>query len=275
MHKHKRSAIGNTLTRSRGARVAFGALAVGAVIAGVPGMASAQGTTNGCSYNDVGRTAILQIAGGGNVQLQVEGTALSFFDASGQHFCTSPSGVRATVENTKKVSFIGTQGTTDDFIVSLQGGSYGNVLVDVFSSPEDIVDIAGSAGRDNILVSGGLGTGLKAGVRVNGINPNNTVSMRSDPKAIRVSALGGDDLLTGDARGLIFPGTIAHLELFGGAGNDTIAGGLRAGDKLNGGDGNDTLDSVDGQPFDDIQGGFGTDTAKRDTSDTMFGVENL
>jgi hypothetical protein len=75
--------------------------------------------------------------------------------------------------------------------------------------------------------------------------------------------------------GTFMPGTSLHVQMSGGNGNDTISGGLLAGDRLQGDAGDDTLRTNDGQPGDNVSGGAGVDTATIDPTDQAFGVEKF
>lgn len=75
-----------------------------------------------------------------------------------------------------------------------------------------------------------------------------------------IDARGGNDFVT------LFGHESLSSAILGGAGNDTIIGGLSA-DSILGGDGDDFIDG--GFGMDSIYGGAGTDTAKRDGADAI------
>ena len=84
----------------------------------------------------------------------------------------------------------------------------------------------------------------------------------------------GNDTLVGDGRPNYIDGRGGNDTIYGGGGNDTLVGGLGQ-DKLYGQDGNDFLDAKDGITDLVLDGGAGTDTARKDTSDPRTSVEVL
>lgn len=84
----------------------------------------------------------------------------------------------------------------------------------------------------------------------------------------------GNDTLTGDGRPNSIDGRGGNDTIRGGGGNDTLIGGLGQ-DKLYGEDGNDFLDARDGITDLVLDGGAGTDTARKDASDPRTSVEVL
>jgi hypothetical protein len=90
-----------------------------------------------------------------------------------------------------------------------------------------------------------------------------------------VALVGGDgaDFLSGQGYGsqLADPARLP-LAFSGGAGDDTIVGGLAV-DHFSGNAGNDTLQTADGNP-ELVSGGPDVDSAVRDGGDTLFNVES-
>jgi len=97
------------------------------------------------------------------------------------------------------------------------------------------------------------------------------------PNATTVFGGAGNDLIEDQSSG---PGGVSNDKfdggsgndiLHGGAGNDVLVGGA-GNDKLFGQAGNDTLIANDGEK-DSLDGGAGTDKAKRDAIDNVLNVE--
>jgi uncharacterized delta-60 repeat protein len=84
----------------------------------------------------------------------------------------------------------------------------------------------------------------------------------------------GNDTLVGDARPNFIDGRGGNDTIRGGGGIDTLIGGLGQ-DKLYGEDGNDFLDAKDGITDLVLDGGTGTDTARKDSSDPTTSIEAL
>lgn len=278
------------------AKRAAAALAVAGITAA--GMAASAGaasadTANSCSYNSTLQTVAVKIANGGPVQLGIDNNDVVFFDASGEHLCFGPGpATLATKSNTQSISFGGKLGVQDDFIIGIgepgtgdfNGGAPGGadssqIEISVLSGSEDTLDIAGSANRDFLAVSGGAGTGQPATVFFNPVKTQPVVRTLFDPGLIRIHGLGGDDVLDGTpARtpaGVPTGGTTVRLDLSGDDGFDILYGGLLAGDRLQGGPGNDMFYTRDGQPGDVVTGGTGIDTASIDPNDQATGVEKF
>jgi Ca2+-binding RTX toxin-like protein len=83
-----------------------------------------------------------------------------------------------------------------------------------------------------------------------------------------------NDTLIGDGRPNFIDGRGENDTVYGGGGNDTLVGGAGQ-DKLYGQDGNDFLDTRDGITDLVLDGGAGTDTAKKDSSDPRTSIEVL
>ena len=77
-----------------------------------------------------------------------------------------------------------------------------------------------------------------------------------------------------DADGLFIDGRGGNDTIVGGGGNDTLVGGTGQ-DKLYGQDGDDFLDDRDGITDFVLDGGPGTDTARKDDGDPTTSVEVL
>ena len=254
-----------------------------AVLAAGIAAAPAQAAPANCTYNPSSQIVSIDMPpAGGPVQLDWDQNAVAIFDGLGKHYCQDPfTGVAAVKENTQSILFIGTQ-AKDDFIISKQGGDYrggapggtdpSQVEVNVISDSQDIVDVVGSQSGDFLLVMGGAGTGRQGGVS-DFFNSKPLVKMTVDPSVVRINGLGGGDMIFGN--GTFTPVTSMHLQLSGGDGNDSMGGGLLAGDRLQGDAGNDIFHTDDGQPGDNVTGGLGLDTATIDPSDQAFGVEKF
>jgi hypothetical protein len=254
-----------------------------AVLAAGIAAAPAQASGNSCTYDEASQIASINMsAAGGPVEIEWDNFALAYFDGVGKHYCQAPvTGKVAEKQNLQSILFIGTQGK-DDFIVSLQGGSFGSgapggtdpsqVEINVISDSQDIVDVLGSNTFEYLNVIGGAGTGKQGTVNYN-LNPKPLIKMTQDPSLVRMNGAGGDDSLAGS--GAFMPATSLHVDLSGGDGRDHLVGGLLAGDRLQGGAGDDRFFTDDGQPGDNVTGGLGVDTATVDPSDSAFGVEKF
>jgi Ca2+-binding RTX toxin-like protein len=84
----------------------------------------------------------------------------------------------------------------------------------------------------------------------------------------------GNDRLHGDAANNTLRGGAGADLLYGNAGNDTLEGGTGR-DALYGETGNDLLLGRGDGSADFLSGGYGTDTAKKDSADTTIGIEVL
>jgi Ca2+-binding RTX toxin-like protein len=143
------------------------------------------------------------------------------------------------------------------------------------------VNIAGTAGHDDITVNGFTALPKMATVRAGGGNDHITLN-----KVVAGSAAygeAGDDVITlaydaaadcygGDGNDLLVGNTLANRlygeagndVIYGGQGNDVIVGGAGA-DRMYGEAGNDWIDARDGSVSDYVDGGDGSDTALTDT----------
>jgi len=152
-----------------------------------------------------------------------------------------------------------TGGTGNDTITGSAGDD-----TNIWNNGDNTDTFDGGAGNDLQIVNGaGAGDIVTILAATGAPIPNSVLFRRTNlipfdvtmgnTERLRVNGLGGDDVV--DASSLSV-GLIA-LELFGGAGNDTLTGS-RGNDVMDGGEGNDTLigglgnDSIVGGPGDDI-----------------------
>ena len=84
----------------------------------------------------------------------------------------------------------------------------------------------------------------------------------------------GNDILIGDSRPNFIRGNGGNDTIAGRGGNDTLKGDGGV-DKLYGDDGDDFLDALDGVIDGIVDGGIGTDTAKKDNGDPIRSIEQL
>ena len=157
----------------------------------------------------------------------------------------------------------------------------------------------GGGGNDRILMrfslttaDGGPGTDtLDASPSPNGWvlgNDSDIAAAGVDPDELSFSNIenwiggrGSDTIVGSNGRNILRGGSGndrilargGNDELYGGSGNDTLDGGSGA-DALHGEDGNDTLFARDGMR-DFLSGGFGSDKAKKDSVDSVVGVESF
>jgi Ca2+-binding RTX toxin-like protein len=142
----------------------------------------------------------------------------------------------------------------------LDGGPGDNIVIqDGSSAAGGIVSVFGNHAANTITISRDpTGNILSNGVAIAGATVANTA-------LIRVFGQGGDDVITLDQAN----GALPAARLFGGAGNDTLAGGAGA-DFLFGGRANDTLLGSGGSDF--LFGGAGNDVLTGgDADDQVFG----
>lgn len=137
----------------------------------------------------------------------------------------------------------------------LPGSNLGNANVNI--SPVMLVGselvVSGSDGNDDIEL-------ILEGSNIRTIvNDRQTLTAVSAVSSIRIMALNGDDQVT------IEPG-IQGVQIYGGAGNDTLNGGT-GDDMIDGGDGDDVI--YGGPGNDSILGGLGDDILYANANDTV------
>jgi hypothetical protein len=260
------------------------ALTTAGLLAAVPAAHAAGPNT--CILNPTSKGMNVKLVSGGFIELTREGDKFVTFDAFGKTVCSTPTGVVATRFNVGNIAMNGSLSAKDDFIIDYGNGFYtpgapggdaDKAEVTVFNDQTDIVDIAGSQAGDMMVITGGASTSTFGGVLNSGDISTKKPSVKlpfANPSVLRVNGLGGDDFITGN--GLFGPATSMHLELTGGLGNDSLASGLIAGDKLFGEGGDDALDTKQGQKGDINNGGAGNDRAFLDAAgDFAFDVETI
>jgi hypothetical protein len=274
-------------------RLTLAAAAAAAGLLVVPSFASAAST---CTYDPAARavTLISPSHSPHATELITSGPTIRFADGGFGANCQG-GGIVATPQNTEKITVKGSIPTGfNHFIVpavSFGGTSEGafedHSEIETFVFPGtggDFVDIKGTPGNDTIHVN----NNFPAEVRWDSLFPRNvdtevTIQSTSDTR-IRVDAGDGNDTVTGQrtvlastAGGtLALGGTLTKLTAFGGAGDDTLTGGLASGDQLFGGPGRDKLAVNDSLGGDSIDGGGEFDTGVIDKGiDSAFGIEQL
>jgi Ca2+-binding RTX toxin-like protein len=168
------------------------------------------------------------------------------------------------------------EGSTNlDFIA----GEHGNDVIHAGGGDDTIVDGPGSD-----LIDGGDGADTvdysyrSAAVHVDlegdaddGPDGEHDTVM---PTIEHVIGTRANDDIIGDARPNFIDGRAGNDTIVGGGGNDTLIGGTGQ-DKLYGQDGDDFLDDRDGITDFVLDGGAGTDTARKDDSDPTISIEAL
>jgi Ca2+-binding RTX toxin-like protein len=200
-------------------------------------------------------------------------------DASADVFSLSANGARAALTdnvgnatmdlNDVETVWIRARSGADAITVNnLSGTDVKQVSIDLDSGDLafDTVTVNGTNGNDKVNISGAiLITGLPYQVGISGAE--------ADKDSITLNGLGGNDIL--DSSKLLAGATPVALD--GGAGNDTVIGGINAdvlfggadndvlkgaagADALIAGEGNDVIDG--GADNDDLSGNNGNDTVK-------------
>ena len=136
--------------------------------------------------------------------------------------------------------------------------------------PADVKKIVITAGAGNDHVSVSLGTTPPVTVD-GGSGDDHIVTSYGNDRLIGGS---GNDFLDGGAGNDSLDGGDGDDRLNGGAGNDTLAGGLGK-DQLRGNAGNDTLYASGDGSADFLDGGSGTDKARKDKADFAQYVEQF
>jgi hypothetical protein len=272
-------------------RLALAAALSGAALAATPALANAAST---CTYSPNSLPARVDVFDGSGdfpVIVKRSGADIAIADGSGIKLCAG-AGTLATRFNTDQIVVHGTAASTENipFIVDQSAGalapgktaeSDGNSEIETIITnngvPFDRLDVRGTSLPDTMRVSdhGGVMLG----------NDNDVDIRAADATQMRLEGEAGNDFLSGRGG---YPNSSPapatnRVEMFGGDvsltftgdGDDTVVDGLFRGDLVDGGDGNDTLFSADGQNLDNVQGGFGFDSATVDSGDLAFGVEQL
>lgn len=143
-------------------------------------------------------------------------------------------------------------------VEAVLGGSAGDRLV-------------GSAAANSLVGNGGNDTILGNGGNDSLWGNSGADSLDGGLNADRAFGGSGNDTLLGSSGNDFLDGQENDDRVFGGTGNDTLTGGSGA-DLLDGQDNNDVLFASDGVR-DTLIGGAGTDSAKRDTLDSLSSVE--
>jgi Ca2+-binding RTX toxin-like protein len=174
-------------------------------------------------------------------------------------FTQSSGNTIQDLDDVERIEFHALADVSTIFVNDLSGTDVKQVAIDLGETLDGYADSVladGTAGNNAIKLAlvGGA-------VSVTGLSAQVTVAHASEGDEIQIFALDGNDSINASAL-KISP----RLELFGGAGNDTLSGGgnkdLLTGDdgndKLVGGGGNDELSGGDGN--DSLDGGAGNDT---------------
>ena len=151
--------------------------------------------------------------------------------------------------------------STDDVFASTLTSSQS--VRSTFIPGSGVLTVTGDNANNDVTISrDAAGTILVNGGAVHVVGGTPTVANTS---VIQAFGLGGDDVITLNEANGALPSAL----LFGGAGNDTLAGGSSA-DQLFGQSGNDTLLGKGGDDL--LFGGDGNDTLTGGAgSDQMFG----
>ena len=179
---------------------------------------------------------------------------------SGRVLFTQSSGnTIQDLDDVERIEFRALENVSTIFVGDLSGTDVKQVAIDLGETLDGFADSVfadGTAGNNAIKL-----TLVGGAVSITGLSAQLTVAHASEGDFIEIFALDGNDSVNASAL-KISP----QLELFGGAGNDTLTGGgnkdLLSGDdgndKLVGGGGNDELSGGDGN--DNLDGGAGNDT---------------
>jgi hypothetical protein len=271
-------------------RFALGAAIAGSAVGAAPALASA----STCSYvPSIHQVFSVDNSGAGQLTVTRSGAnnIAVGWPGTPPQVCMSDSEfdapVAATVSNTDKI-VVDAQGPllvgpNDGFIIDERSGvlgpgftkeSDGNSEIEAEVKTDQTARLTVQGTEDPDVVR--IGRPFEGPSAVN-FGPDNDVDARLTSGATRyvVFGLGGDDILS--ARGNPDPNTLSSsgipVDLFGGNGNDNLAGSRFGGDNLLGGSNDDFLASDNGQ-IDALSGGAGFDTALTDpTGDKTAGIE--
>jgi Ca2+-binding RTX toxin-like protein len=186
------------------------------------------------------------------VHIEADGGRVAFSQSSGNTI--------QDLDDVERIEFHALADVSTIFVNNLSGTDVKQVAIDLgetFDGYADSIFVDGTAGKDAVKL-----TLVGGAVSITGLSAQLTVAHASEGDEIQIFALDGNDSVNASALTLSSP----RLELFGGAGNDTLTGGgskdLLTGDdgndKLAGGGGNDELSGGDGN--DTLDGGVGNDT---------------
>jgi hypothetical protein len=258
-------------------RVAVGAALAGAAIGAVPAMASAAPL---CSYDTATKTVTV-FDDDAVAPLAIHRTAFGRLFAGASSFCTSSSGVQATIKNTDLIKMlpITHQGAADGVLIDeSQGPLAPGFSAEADGSPEieisvqnvtpriarPVVKVVGTSQPDFLTVGG------SGAVNLDGDTDADLTVVNDTPATVSLDGRRGNDVISGQGFGSQ-PATHLNLTLLGGEGADTIFGGLGA-DVVSGDAGADRLSTVDGVA-DVVSGGADSDHADVDKLDTVDTVE--
>jgi len=258
-------------------RVALGAALAGAALGAVPAMASAAPL---CSYDTATKTVTV-FDDDNATPVAIQRTGFGRLFAGANSFCTSSSGVQATIKNTDLINMlpITHKGAGDGVVIDeSQGPLAPGFSPEADGSPEieisvqnvtplierPVVKVIGTSQPDFLTVGGSGAVNLDRDTDADVTVVNDT------PAAIQLEGRGGNDVISGQGFGSQ-PATHQNLTLLGGDGNDTIFGGLGA-DVISGDAGADKLLAVDGAA-DTVSGGADIDRADVDKLDKVDTVE--
>jgi|tagenome__1003787_1003787.scaffolds.fasta_scaffold20755079_1 hypothetical protein len=258
-------------------RVAIGAALAGAAIGVVPAMASAAPV---CSYDTATKTVTV-FDDDNPAPVAIHRTSFGRLFAGANSFCTSSSGVQATITNTDLIKMlpITHKGAGDGVVIDESQGP----LAPGFSSEADgspeieisvqnvtplidrpVVKVIGTSQRDFLTV-GGSGV-----VNLDGDTDADVTVVNDTPASVQLEGRRGNDVISGQGFGSQ-GATHLNLKLLGGDQDDTIFGGLGA-DVISGDAGADNLQTVDGVA-DTVSGGADGDRADVDALDHVDTVE--
>jgi hypothetical protein len=258
-------------------RLAFGAALGCAAVGSAPALAGA----SPCTYNPTTKVAsVVDSSGVNQLRVGVNGTQLFTQDGGNPAINCAGGGTVATTANTDRVNvFAQAKGASDGVVLDQSRGAFApGATLEADGNSEIELALSGQSGHLAVF-----GTPAADVIRVRSADRLTTIGAitfgaDSDDDvtftASDVVLAGGDGADTLSGQGYSFFGDEARLPLgfSGGAGDDTIIGGLGV-DHFSGNAGNDTLQTADGNP-ELVSGGPDVDTAVRDGGDILSTVES-
>jgi hypothetical protein len=258
-------------------RLAFGAALACVAVGSAPALAGA----SPCTYNPATKVAsVVDSSGVKQLRVAVNGDLIFTQDGGNPPLSCVGGGTVATTANTDRVSvFAQAKGASDGVVLDQAKGAFapgatpeadGNSEIELgLSGQSGHLSVFGTPGDDVIRVRPLDRVSTIAGIGFGADDDDDVTFTASD-----VALVGGDgaDLLSGQGYGQFAEPARLPLGFSGGAGDDTIIGGLGV-DHFAGNAGNDSLQTADGNP-ELVSGGPDVDRAVRDGADTLFDVES-